>query len=96
MVKLLRRSGKPVVLVANKVDDQRAEADAAYLWNLGLGQPWPVSALHGRGSGDVLDALLDVLPERSAVGGAYPRGGPRRVALVGRPTTMSGMEARGR
>ena len=85
VVKLLRRSGKPVVLVANKVDDQRAETDAAYLWNLGLGQPWPVSALHGRGSGDVLDALLDVLPERSAVGGAYPRGGPRRVALVGRP-----------
>src|SRR5690606_24204957 len=74
-----------VVLVANKVDDQRTEADAAALWNLGLGQPWPVSALHGRGSGDVLDALLEVLPERSAVAGAYPRGGPRRVALVGRP-----------
>jgi len=44
-----------------------------------------VSALHGRGSGDVLDALLEVLPETSGVGGAYPRGGPRRVALVGRP-----------
>ena len=55
------------------------------LWTLGLGQPWPVSALHGRGSGDVLDAVLDVLPEVSAAGGAYARGGPRRVALVGRP-----------
>ena len=66
VVKLLRRSGKPVVLVANKVDDQRTEADAAALWNLGLGQPWPVSALHGRGSGDVLDAVLDVLPPVSA------------------------------
>ncbi len=85
VVKMLRRSGKPVVLVANKVDDQRAEADAAMLWSLGLGQPWPVSALHGRGSGDVLDALLDVLPDKSAVADAYPRGGPRRVALVGRP-----------
>src|SRR5690606_5339868 len=67
VVKLLRRSGKPVILVANKVDDQRTEADAAALWNLGLGQPWPVSALHGRGSGDVLDAILDVLPDKSAI-----------------------------
>jgi GTPase len=85
VVKLLRRSGKPVVLVANKVDDARAEADAAMLWSFGLGQPWPVSALHGRGSGDVLDAVLEVLPRQSAAGGAYAPGGPRRVALVGRP-----------
>jgi GTP-binding protein len=85
VVKLLRRAGKPVVLVANKVDDQRTEADAAALWNLGLGQPWPVSALHGRGSGDVLDAVLEVLPDVSAYGEAYQRGGPRRVALIGRP-----------
>ena len=85
VVKLLRRSGKPVILVANKVDDQRTEADAAALWNLGLGQPWPVSALHGRGSGDVLDAVLDVMPSISANADAYQRGGPRRVALVGRP-----------
>ena len=85
VVRLLRRSGKPVVLVANKVDDQRFEADATSLWNLGLGQPWPVSALHGRGSGDLLDAILEVLPAVSAVGGAYERGGPRRVALLGRP-----------
>ena len=41
VVKILRRSGKPVVLAANKVDDQRAEADAALLWNLGLGEPLP-------------------------------------------------------
>ena len=85
VVRLLRRSGKPVVLVANKVDDQRFEADASSLWNLGLGQPWPVSSLHGRGSGDMLDAILEVLPRVSAVGGAYERGGPRRVALLGRP-----------
>ncbi len=85
VVRLLRRSGKPVVLIANKVDDQRFEADAAMLWSLGLGQPWPVSALHGRGTGDALDALLDVLPDTTSVPGAYPRGGPRRVALLGRP-----------
>ncbi|YAL81814.1 ribosome biogenesis GTPase Der [Dermacoccaceae bacterium W4C1] len=85
VVKLLRRSGKPVVLVANKVDDTRGEADAAMLWSLGLGEPYPVSALHGRGSGDVLDALLAVLPRTTAVPDAYRQGGPRRVALLGRP-----------
>ncbi|MGO1168029.1 MAG: ribosome biogenesis GTPase Der, partial [Janibacter sp.] len=85
VVRLLRRSGKPVVLVANKVDDQRFEADAAALWNLGLGEPMPLSALHGRGSGDVLDAVLDVMPDVSAAGKAEPVGGPRRVALIGRP-----------
>ena len=85
VVKLLRRSGKPVILIANKVDDQRFESDATALWGLGLGQPWPVSALHGRGSGDVLDALMEVLPAQSGSGGAYARGGPRRVALIGRP-----------
>ena len=85
VVRLLRRSGKPVVLVANKVDDQRFEADAMSLWNLGLGEPWPVSALHGRGSGDLLDAVLAVLPDVAAHGGVDLEGGPRRVALLGRP-----------
>ncbi|MGZ8751288.1 MAG: ribosome biogenesis GTPase Der [Pseudonocardia sp.] len=84
VVRLLRRSGKPVVLVANKVDDQRFEADAAALWSLGLGMPWPVSALHGRGTGDLLDAVLEALPVVSASGESGP-GGPRRVALLGRP-----------
>ena len=65
VVKLLRRSGKPVVLAANKVDDARGESDAAALWSLGLGEPHPVSAIHGRGSGDLLDACLAVLPETS-------------------------------
>jgi GTP-binding protein len=53
VVRVLRRAGKPVVLTANKVDDLRAEADATALWSLGLGEPYPVSALHGRGSGDL-------------------------------------------
>ena len=83
VARVLQRSGKPLVLAANKVDDAKGEADTAELWSLGLGEPMPVSALHGRGSGDVLDAVVRVLPETSAV--ADEAGGPRRVALVGRP-----------
>ena len=85
VVKLLRRSKKPIVLLANKVDDHRSEAEAAMLWSFGLGQPWPLSALHGRDTGDALDALLKVLPRESGVAKTYQCGGPRRVALVGRP-----------
>jgi GTPase len=84
VVKVLRRAGKPVVLVANKVDNAKAEADAALLWSLGLGEPRPVSALHGRGSGDLLDAVLDAVPETPGEG-YEGEGGPRRVALLGRP-----------
>ena len=84
VVKLLRKSGKPVFLVANKVDDARHEPEAAVLWNLGLGEPYPVSAIHGRGVADLLDQIMKVLPEVSAVGG-YEIGGPRRVAILGRP-----------
>ncbi|HUZ38726.1 MAG TPA: ribosome biogenesis GTPase Der [Streptosporangiaceae bacterium] len=81
---VLRRSGKPVVVAANKVDDTPGEPAAASLWALGLGEPQPVSALHGRGSGDLLDAVLAALPEapREQLDTA---GGPRRVALIGRP-----------
>jgi GTP-binding protein len=84
VVRVLRRSGRPVVLAANKVDDQRSEADAAMLWSLGLGEPVVVSALHGRGSGDLLDRILDALPEAPEELDAVIKG-PRRVALVGRP-----------
>jgi GTP-binding protein len=85
IVRVLRASGRPVVLAANKVDSPLQEADATALWSLGLGEPHPISALHGRGTGDLLDALVDALPEESAVAPAAPEGGPRRVALVGRP-----------
>ncbi|UNS96242.1 ribosome biogenesis GTPase Der [Streptomyces tubbatahanensis] len=86
VVKLLRRAGKPVVLCANKVDGPSGEADATYLWALGLGEPHPVSALHGRGTGDMLDEVLKALPEapRETFGGVA-LGGPRRIALIGRP-----------
>lgn len=84
VVKLLRRSGKPVFLVANKIDDARQEPEAAALWNLGLGEPHPVSAIHGRGVADLLDELMKVLPEVSAVA-KQEIGGPRRVAILGRP-----------
>ncbi len=84
VVRVLRRAGKPVVLAANKVDDQGAELEANALWALGLGQPWAVSALHGRGSGDLLDAILAVLPEVPEAR-EPERTGPRRVALLGKP-----------
>jgi hypothetical protein len=71
-VRMLRRGGKPVILVANKVDNQRQEMETASLWSLGLGEPHPVSALHGRGSGDLLDAVLDALPERVAADPTRP------------------------
>ncbi|RJO75573.1 ribosome biogenesis GTPase Der [Nocardia panacis] len=82
-VKMLRRSKIPVILVANKVDDQRVESEAAGLWSLGLGEPRMVSAAHGRGTGDLLDDVLAALPETPREGAGAP--GPRRVALVGKP-----------
>ncbi|WP_309132878.1 ribosome biogenesis GTPase Der [Brevibacterium sp.] len=85
IVRMLRRKKKPVILAANKVDDERGELMAAELWGLGMGQPWAVSALHGRGVADLLDEALTVLPEVSAVETRIEEGGPRRVALVGRP-----------
>ncbi|BBY60665.1 ribosome biogenesis GTPase Der [Mycolicibacterium sarraceniae] len=81
--KILRRSGKPVFLAANKVDNEKGEADAAALWSLGLGEPHAISAIHGRGVADLLDELIAVLPTASEV--APAPGGPRRVALVGKP-----------
>src|SRR5215472_4609276 len=81
--RILLRSGKPVFLAANKVDSEKAEADAAALWSLGLGEPHAISAMHGRGVADLLDEVLAALPEVSEA--APAAGGPRRVALVGKP-----------
>ncbi len=81
--KILQRSGKPVFLAANKVDGERGESDAAALWSIGLGEPYPVSAIHGRGVADLLDKVIDALPVVSEA--TRTGGGPRRVALVGKP-----------
>ncbi len=85
VARLLRRSDRPVLLAATKVDDDRLTSDTAALWRLGLGEPRPVSGLHGRGSGDLLDAILDALPETPRDTFGAGAAGPRRVALVGRP-----------
>jgi GTPase len=84
VARVLRKARKPVVLVANKVDTAKGESDASSLWSLGLGEPYAVSALHGRGSGELLDAIFDALPEPPPEDGVRG-GGPRRVALLGRP-----------
>ena len=82
MVDALRKSGKKVFLVANKVDGPSEESEAHALWNLGLGEPHFVSALHGKGSADLLDLIVKELPE---VGSATVTDNYRKVALIGRP-----------
>lgn len=84
VARVLRRSAAPVLLAANKVDNEQLLAETAALWSLGLGEPHAVSALHGRGSGDLLDAIVAALPSSPReLGGVSV--GPRRVALVGKP-----------
>jgi GTP-binding protein len=87
LAKRLRRATVPVLLIANKVDGEREEADVAALYTLGLGEPVPVSALHGRGAGDLLDRLVQLLPEVSSIEGAEDdEAQPEpKFALVGRP-----------
>jgi GTP-binding protein len=82
VARLLRGSEVPVILVINKVDDEGRELLATELWNVGLGEPVPVSALHGRGIGDLLDRLIKIHPddEQGSTAEVLPR-----LALVGRP-----------
>ncbi|MBM3659495.1 MAG: ribosome biogenesis GTPase Der [Actinobacteria bacterium] len=84
VARLLRRGDAPVLVAANKVDDTRREAAIWDFTRLGLGDPFPVSALHGRGSGDLLDALVDALPEEVEEEEPEPDG-VFAVAIVGRP-----------
>ncbi|KAB8289371.1 ribosome-associated GTPase EngA [Bifidobacterium ramosum] len=85
IVKLLRAAGKPVTLAVNKIDDAPSEYLAAEFWKLGLGEPHAISAMHGRGVGDLLDAALDALQQADKTSGFLTPGHLRRVALVGRP-----------
>ena len=79
---ILRRSGKPVIVVANKIDDPRRDDEALEFHRLGLGDPVPISALHGHGTGDLLDLVVEGLP---GVGPAEVDGDAIRVAVLGRP-----------
>lgn len=87
VARLLRRAGKPVVLVANKVDSEHRESDAWAFTRLGLGDPRPVSALHGRGVGDLLDEVVALLPAAGAGDAEVAEidAGTPSVAIVGRP-----------
>ena len=87
VAKILQRADRPVLLVANKADDDRREREIWPLVKLGLGDPYAVSAIHGRGSGDLLDALVKVLPPAPEEPAASERDGDRpfAVAIVGRP-----------
>ncbi|MCH9275019.1 bifunctional cytidylate kinase/GTPase Der [Bifidobacterium amazonense] len=85
IVKLLRASGKPVTLAVNKIDDAASEYMAAEFWKLGLGEPHSISAMHGRGVGDLLDEAIDSLKKAEKTSGFLTPTNLRRVALVGRP-----------
>jgi GTPase len=94
VAELLRRSGKPVLVVANKVDDTGREPQVWELLALGLGDPFPVSALHGRGTGDLLDEIVARLPadepDDESIGEAEKDEGDEKddtvaIAIVGRP-----------
>lgn len=82
LLTLIRKSHKKALLVANKVDNEGDESDAHSLWNLGIGEPHFISSLHGRGSGDLLDLIIEELPE---VGSGTSDDGYRKIALIGRP-----------
>ena len=85
LVKMLRASGKPVTLAVNKVDDRESEYLTAEFWKMGLGEPYGISAMHGRGIGELLDAALDSLKKAEKTSGFLTPSHLRRVALVGRP-----------
>ncbi len=84
VARLLQRHGPPTLLVANKVDSDSRDTDAWTFAKLGLGDPWAVSALHGRGTGDLLDAVVAALPDVEAAV-APPEDVAASVAIVGRP-----------
>ena len=83
VAKLLKRSSKPIFLVVNKMDTPGREDELWEFYNLGMGDPWAVSATHGHGTGDLLDAIMDVLPEDD--GEVQEDDDAINVAIIGRP-----------
>jgi GTP-binding protein len=92
---LVRKSGRPAILIANKTEGRAAKAGVDEAYSLGLGQPIPISAEHGEGLSDLYDALREALPEHTALASAPEEDEPRgeghspviRVAVIGRPNT---------
>ncbi|MGC9048623.1 MAG: ribosome biogenesis GTPase Der [Patescibacteria group bacterium] len=84
IAKMIRRSGKPTLLVLNKADNPkwRQQALSPEYWQLGFGQPWPVSAINGSGIGDLLDEIVKKLP---TINSQLSIGQPIKVAIIGRP-----------
>jgi GTP-binding protein len=85
VAQILRESRKPVLVLANKIDDPRQDALALELHRLGLGDPIPISGLHGHGTGDLLDEIVDYLEAHGAAGRTEPPDDAIRVAILGRP-----------
>jgi GTPase len=85
VAQILRESRKPVLVLGNKIDDPRNDALALELHRLGLGDPVPVSALHGHGAGDLLDAIVHYLEAHGAPPRSEPTEDAIRVAILGRP-----------
>jgi len=85
VAQILREARKPVLVLANKIDDPRQEPLALELHRLGLGDPLPVSSLHGLGTGDLLDEIVGSLEARGASGRAELPEDAIRVAILGRP-----------
>ncbi len=96
VARVLKRSGRPVRVVANKVDSSQREPDAWAALSLGLGDPWPVSALHGRGTGDLLDDVVAALPDPDEPEAApEPDGGPAPAGASDGGTVSAGASERG-
>lgn len=85
IVRMLRKAGKPVILAVNKIDDSSDDAEAADFWRLGMGEPHPISAMHGLGIGDLLDVCLETLEKTKHTSGLLVSSGIPRVALIGKP-----------
>src|SRR6058998_102375 len=85
VAQILREARKPVLVLANKIDDPHQEALALELHRLGLGHPIPISGLHGHGAGDLLDEILVHLEAHGARGPAELPENAIRVAILGRP-----------